>query len=92
MEGWLSIPEKKNKKRYEWKKQYVCVSSKKIFFYNSEQDKATSKASTRTLDIRYVGNILKANSSFSVMPQQYLDQTGERVWFIEISFCSGICS
>lgn len=52
LEGWLSIPEKK-KKRYEWKRQYVVVSTRKIFFYNSEQDK-TDQAPTRILDIRLV--------------------------------------
>uniref|UniRef100_A0AAR5PT45 Rho-associated protein kinase let-502 n=1 Tax=Dendroctonus ponderosae TaxID=77166 RepID=A0AAR5PT45_DENPD len=38
-EGWLSIPSKQNIKRYGWKKQYVVVSSRKIIFYNSENDK-----------------------------------------------------
>ncbi|KAI4464751.1 myotonic dystrophy s/t kinase-related [Holotrichia oblita] len=38
-EGWLSIPYKQNIKRHGWKKQYVVVSSRKIIFYNSENDK-----------------------------------------------------
>lgn len=38
-EGWLSIPSKQNIKRYGWKKQFVVVSSRKIIFYNSENDK-----------------------------------------------------
>lgn len=38
-EGWLSIPLKQNIKRHGWKKQYVVVSSRKIIFYNSENDK-----------------------------------------------------
>lgn len=38
VEGWLSIPTK-NIRRHGWRKQYVVVSSKKIFFYNSETDK-----------------------------------------------------
>lgn len=38
-EGWLSIPSKQNIRRHGWKKQYVVVSSKKIIFYNSENDK-----------------------------------------------------
>ncbi|XP_063903455.1 rho-associated protein kinase 2 isoform X2 [Zophobas morio] len=38
-EGWLSIPFKQNIKRHGWKKQYVVVSSRKIIFYNSENDK-----------------------------------------------------
>ncbi|KAI5705422.1 hypothetical protein M8J75_014857 [Diaphorina citri] len=39
LEGWVSIPNKQNIKRHGWKKQYVVVSSKKIIFYNSENDK-----------------------------------------------------
>ncbi|XP_058794341.1 rho-associated protein kinase 1 isoform X2 [Phymastichus coffea] len=39
LEGWLSVPNKQNIKRHGWKKQYVVVSSKKIIFYNSENDK-----------------------------------------------------
>ncbi|XP_061418287.1 rho-associated protein kinase 2-like isoform X2 [Lethenteron reissneri] len=42
LEGWLSVPNKNNIKRYGWKKQYVVVSSKKILFYNDEQDKELS--------------------------------------------------
>uniref|UniRef100_A0A8C5B3N6 non-specific serine/threonine protein kinase n=1 Tax=Gadus morhua TaxID=8049 RepID=A0A8C5B3N6_GADMO len=42
LEGWLSIPNRTNIKRYGWKKQYVVVSSKKILFYNDEQDKEQS--------------------------------------------------
>ncbi|RWS16484.1 rho-associated protein kinase 2-like isoform X1 [Dinothrombium tinctorium] len=40
IEGWLSIPNKKNIRRHGWRKQYVVVSSRKIIFYNSEADKA----------------------------------------------------
>jgi len=39
LEGWLFIPSKQNIRRHGWRKQYVVVSSKKIFFYNSETDK-----------------------------------------------------
>ncbi|XP_039280679.1 rho-associated protein kinase 1 isoform X1 [Nilaparvata lugens] len=39
LEGWLSVPSKQNIRRHGWKKQYVVVSSKKIIFYNSENDK-----------------------------------------------------
>lgn len=39
LEGWLFIPSKQNIRRHGWRKQYVVVSSKKIFFYNSENDK-----------------------------------------------------
>uniref|UniRef100_A0A6P7F7B7 Rho-associated protein kinase let-502 n=1 Tax=Diabrotica virgifera virgifera TaxID=50390 RepID=A0A6P7F7B7_DIAVI len=41
-EGWLSIPSKQNIKRHGWKKQYVVVSSRKIIFYNSDNDKQNS--------------------------------------------------
>ena len=47
-----TIPEKKNKRKHDWKRQYV-VSNRKIFFYNTAEDKATSKPSM-ILDIRYV--------------------------------------
>ena len=39
LEGWLSLPNKQNIKRYGWKKQYVVVSSKKILFYENEHSK-----------------------------------------------------
>lgn len=39
LEGWLSIPNRQNIKRYGWKKQYVVVSSKKILFYPSESSR-----------------------------------------------------
>ncbi|XP_066926217.1 rho-associated protein kinase 2-like isoform X1 [Clytia hemisphaerica] len=42
MESWLSVPETaggKKKRRFEWKKQLVVVSSRKIFFYNTEKAK-----------------------------------------------------
>ncbi|XP_053485930.1 rho-associated protein kinase 1 isoform X3 [Ictalurus furcatus] len=50
LEGWLSIPNRANIKRYGWRKQYVVVSSKKILFYNDEQDKEQSNPSM-VLDI-----------------------------------------
>uniref|UniRef100_A0A671LG25 Rho-associated protein kinase 1 n=1 Tax=Sinocyclocheilus anshuiensis TaxID=1608454 RepID=A0A671LG25_9TELE len=50
LEGWLAIPNRANIKRYGWKKQYVVVSSKKILFYNDEQDKEHSNPSM-VLDI-----------------------------------------
>lgn len=39
LEGWLSVPNRQNIKRYGWKKQYVVVSSKKVLFYHSESHK-----------------------------------------------------
>ncbi|XP_047737947.1 rho-associated protein kinase 2 isoform X2 [Hyalella azteca] len=42
LEGWLSLPNKQNIRKHGWKKQYVVVSSRKIIFYNSENDKLNS--------------------------------------------------
>ncbi|KAI4893397.1 hypothetical protein NFI96_027446, partial [Prochilodus magdalenae] len=42
LEGWLSLPVRHNTKRFGWERKYVVVSSKKILFYNSEQDKEHS--------------------------------------------------
>ncbi|XP_048062990.1 rho-associated protein kinase 2b isoform X2 [Megalobrama amblycephala] len=41
LEGWLSMTSK-NTKRFGWEKKYVVVSSKKILFYDSEQDREQS--------------------------------------------------
>ncbi|XP_055491291.1 rho-associated protein kinase 2 isoform X3 [Leucoraja erinacea] len=50
LEGWLSLPMRNNTKKFLWRKQYVIVSSKKILFYDSEQDKEFSNPSM-VLDI-----------------------------------------
>lgn len=50
-EGYLHVPNKQNIKRHGWKKQYVVVSSKRIIFYNSEQDKQ-NRDSHLILDLR----------------------------------------
>ncbi|KAM6968837.1 rho-associated protein kinase 2 isoform 2-T2 [Tautogolabrus adspersus] len=42
LEGWLSLPVRTNTKKFGWEKKYVVVSSKKILFYNNEQDKEHS--------------------------------------------------
>lgn len=42
LESWMHVPTKQNIKRHGWKKQFVSVSSKKIFFYNSENEKCNS--------------------------------------------------
>ncbi|KAK0132558.1 Rho-associated protein kinase 2 [Merluccius polli] len=42
LEGWLSLPVRNNTKKFGWVKKYVVVSSKKILFYNNEQDKEQS--------------------------------------------------
>ncbi|XP_078675705.1 rho-associated protein kinase 1-like isoform X7 [Branchiostoma floridae x Branchiostoma belcheri] len=50
LEGWLAVPNKQNIKRYGWKKQYVVVSTRKILFYNDENDKM-SAAPSLVLDL-----------------------------------------
>lgn len=49
LEGWISLPTK-NTKRFGWDKKYIVVSSKKILFYNSEQDREQANP-FMTLDI-----------------------------------------
>uniref|UniRef100_A0AAV2LV66 non-specific serine/threonine protein kinase n=1 Tax=Knipowitschia caucasica TaxID=637954 RepID=A0AAV2LV66_KNICA len=49
LEGWMSLPNK-NTKRYGWDKQYVVVSSKKILFYHSVEDREQANP-YMTLDI-----------------------------------------
>ncbi|XP_022625056.1 rho-associated protein kinase 2-like isoform X1 [Seriola dumerili] len=49
LEGWISLPTK-NTKRFGWDKKYVVVSSKKILFYHSEQDREQANP-FMTLDI-----------------------------------------
>lgn len=56
LEGWLSIPNKQNIRRHGWRKQYVVVSSRKIIFYNNENDKAKSDP-TLILDLWYAYTI-----------------------------------
>lgn len=50
-EGWVSIPNKQNIKRYGWKRQYLVVSSRKIFFYNSDVDHKSSTTPSIILEI-----------------------------------------
>jgi hypothetical protein len=54
LEGWLSVPFKQNIRRHGWKKQYVVVSSKKIIFYNTENDKMNTTDPVMILDLRLV--------------------------------------
>lgn len=49
LEGWVSLPSKQNIRRHGWRKQYVVVSSRKIIFYNSDQEKQNP---TRVLDLK----------------------------------------
>ncbi|XP_058469318.1 rho-associated protein kinase 2-like isoform X2 [Solea solea] len=49
LEGWISLPTK-HTKRFGWDRKFVVVSSKKILFYNSEQDRELANP-FMTLDI-----------------------------------------
>ncbi|XP_070506740.1 rho-associated protein kinase 2 isoform X4 [Chironomus tepperi] len=55
-EGWLHVPNKQNIRRHGWKKQYVVVSSRRIIFYNSEQDKQ-NRDSNLILDLSKVFHV-----------------------------------
>lgn len=57
LEGWLSVPFKQNIRRHGWKKQYVVVSSKKIIFYNSENDKQNTTDPVMILDLSKVFHV-----------------------------------
>lgn len=59
LEGWLSVPFKQNIRRHGWKKQYVVVSSKKIIFYNSENDKQNTTDPVMILDLRLVWQVME---------------------------------
>ncbi|XP_033116504.1 rho-associated protein kinase 1-like isoform X2 [Anneissia japonica] len=50
LEGWLEIPNKGNIKKHGWLKKYVVVSTKKMLFYNNEDDK-TANTPTLVLDL-----------------------------------------
>ncbi|XP_022645200.1 rho-associated protein kinase 1-like isoform X2 [Varroa destructor] len=68
-EGWLSIPNKQNIKRYGWKRQFVVVMNQKVFFFNHEHDQSTAEP-TLSLDISRLfhvrpvtqGDVIRANS------------------------------
>uniref|UniRef100_A0A4W6FB69 non-specific serine/threonine protein kinase n=1 Tax=Lates calcarifer TaxID=8187 RepID=A0A4W6FB69_LATCA len=63
LEGWLSLPVRNNTKKFGWEKKYVVVSSKKILFYNSEQDREQS--------IPYM--VLDIDKLFHVRPVTHTD-------------------
>ncbi|XP_051861723.1 rho-associated protein kinase 1 isoform X2 [Drosophila albomicans] len=57
-EGWLSVPNKQNRRRGQsWKRQYVIVSSRKIIFYNSEFDKHNTTDAVLILDLSKVYHV-----------------------------------
>lgn len=69
LEGWLSIPNKQNIKRHGWKHQYVVVSTKKIFFYNNEDEKQKGQPNMildldKLFHVRSVtqGDVIRADS------------------------------
>eukprot|EP00794_Sanderia_malayensis_P004823 gene4823-5455_t len=69
IEGWLAIPNRQNIKKYGWKKQYVVVSSRKVFFYNNEGDKQASTPSmildiSKLFHVRSVtqGDVIRADA------------------------------
>lgn len=84
LEGWLSVPNKQNIKRHGWKKQYVVVSSKKIIFYNSENDKLNADPVlildlSKVFHVRSVtqGDVIRADAKdipriFQVNMEQFL--------------------
>ncbi|KAJ0061335.1 hypothetical protein NL108_015845, partial [Boleophthalmus pectinirostris] len=49
LKGWMSLPSK-NSKRFGWDRKYVVVSSKKILFYHSVEDREQANP-FMTLDI-----------------------------------------
>ncbi|XP_041661527.1 rho-associated protein kinase 2-like isoform X2 [Cheilinus undulatus] len=49
LEGWISLPSKSTK-RFGWDRKYIVVSSKKILFYDNEQDREQASP-FMTLDI-----------------------------------------
>ncbi|CAH2988953.1 unnamed protein product [Chilo suppressalis] len=57
LEGWLSVPFKQNIRRHGWRKQYVVVSSKKIIFYNTENDKQNTTDPIMILDLSKVFHV-----------------------------------
>lgn len=69
IEGWLSIPNKQNIRRHGWRRQYVVVSSKKIIFYASEQERQASDPVlvldlSKVFHVRSVtqGDVIRADS------------------------------
>lgn len=95
LEGWLNVPNKQNIKRHGWKKQYVVVSSKKIIFYNSENDKMNADP-VLILDLNKVfhvrsvtqGDVIRANAKdipriFQV-GTSYLAYDDNQIFFISL--------
>ncbi|KAH8245509.1 hypothetical protein KR032_011062, partial [Drosophila birchii] len=72
-EGWLSVPNKQNRRRgHGWKRQYVIVSSRKIIFYNSDIDKHNTTDAVLILDLRWV-SLRFANSNLYYISSFFLE-------------------
>ncbi|VVC88965.1 unnamed protein product [Leptidea sinapis] len=72
LEGWLSVPFKQNIRRHGWKKQYVVVSSKKIIFYNTENDKQNTTDPIMILDLR---DSMRSNLKIAYMNASHRSST-----------------
>jgi len=53
LENWLSIPNKRNIKKHGWKKLYVVLRKRHLYFYNSLRDKE-SQEPYMTIDLEYL--------------------------------------
>jgi hypothetical protein len=95
LEGWLFVPSKQNIRRHGWRKQYVVVSSKKIFFYNSESDKQNADP-VLILDLNKVfhvrsvtqGDVIRADAKEipRILQILYAGEGKDRIFFDLISF------
>jgi hypothetical protein len=57
LENWLSIPNKRNIKKYGWKKLYVVLRKGKILFYNSLRENKESQEPYMTIDLDKVYHV-----------------------------------
>ncbi|CAF0772865.1 unnamed protein product [Brachionus calyciflorus] len=57
LENWLSIPNKRNIKKYGWKKLFVVLRKGKLFFYNSLRENKESQEPYMTIDLEKVYHV-----------------------------------
>lgn len=57
LENWLSIPNKRNIKKYGWKKLYVVCYKKKLLFYHSLRDNKELQEPYMTIDLEKVYHV-----------------------------------
>uniref|UniRef100_A0A8C6T9R8 non-specific serine/threonine protein kinase n=1 Tax=Neogobius melanostomus TaxID=47308 RepID=A0A8C6T9R8_9GOBI len=64
LEGWLSIPNRANIKRYGWRKQYVVVSSKKSCFTTMSRTRSSPIPPCKLFHVRPVtqGDVYRAET------------------------------